>query len=117
MDLSMNLRAMISQRLLPIKEGKGRVPSVEILVNSPLLSDMILKGKMHEIRDVIARSREAGMQTFDQSLFDLFEAGLISYEEALRNADSANDLRLRIKLESSDAKDYELGETMRNVTF
>ncbi len=117
MDLSMNLRAMVSQRLLPLKEGKGRVPSVEILINSPLISDLILKGKMHEVRDIIARSREAGMQTFDQSLFDLYEAGLISYEDALRNADSANDLRLRIKLESGDASEYELGETMRNVTF
>ena len=117
MDLSMNLRALVSQRLLPLKEGKGRVPAVEVMINSPLISDLILKGAMHEIRDVIGRSREAGMQTFDQSLFDLFEAGLISYEDALRNADSANDLRLRIKLESGDAKNYELGETMRNVTF
>lgn len=117
MDLSMNLRALISQRLLPIKGGKGRVPAVEIMINSPLISDIILKGHMHEIRDVIAKSREAGMQTFDQSLFDLYEMGLVDYEDALRNADSANDLRLRIKLESKGAKTEALGDSMRNVTF
>ncbi len=117
MDLSMNLRALVSQRLLPIKGRKGRVPAVEIMINSPLMSDIILKGKMHEIRDLISRSREAGMQTFDQSLFDLHEDGLITYDEAIRNAESQNDLRLRIKLESRDAKERELGETLRNVTF
>jgi len=117
MDLSMNLRGLISQRLLPIKAGKGRVPAVEIMLNSPLVSDMILKGKMNEIRDVIKRSREAGMQTFDQSLYDLYEMGLITYEDAVRNADSQNDLRLRIKLEGKDSAAHELGESMRNVTF
>jgi twitching motility protein PilU len=117
MDLSMNLRALVSQRLLPIKEGKGRVPAVEVLINSPLVSDLILKGKLHELRDVISKSGEAGMQTFDQSLFALYEAGLVSYEDALRNAESANDLRLRIKLESGDSQNFELGESMRNVTF
>ena len=117
MDLSLNLKALISQRLLPIKGSKGRVPAVEIMINTPLISDLILKGKIDEIRDVIGRSREAGMQTFDQSLFDLYEEDLISYEEAIRNADSENDLRLRIKLESKSAQASELGESMRNVTF
>ena len=87
------------------------------MVNSPLMSDIILKGKMHEIRDLISRSREGGMQTFDQSLFDLYEESLITYDEAIRNAESQNDLRLRIKLESRDSKERELGETLRNVTF
>ncbi len=117
MDLSMNLRALVSQRLLPIKGGKGRVPAVEIMINSPLIADLIFKGKITEIRDVIARSREAGMQSFDQSLFDLYEAGLVTYEDALKNADSQNDLRLRIKLEGKGARADELGDSMRNVTF
>jgi len=117
MDLSMNLRALVSQRLMAIKNGKGRVPAVEIMINSPLISDLILKGKVNEIKEVIAKSRESGMQTFDQSLFDLNDANLISYEDALRNADSLNDLRLRIKLEGKDSKEAELGESMRNVTF
>jgi len=117
MDLSMNLRALVSQRLLPIKGGKGRVPAVEIMINSPLISDMIFKGKITEIREVIGRSREAGMQSFDQSLFDLYEAGLVTYEDAIKNADSQNDLRLRIKLEGKTARVDELGDSMRNVTF
>ena len=117
MDLSLNLKALISQRLLPIKGSKGRVPAVEILINTPLVSDMILKGKIDEIRDVISKSREHGMQTFDQSLFDLYEGDLITYDDAIRNADSENDLRLRIKLESKEAKISELGDSMRNVTF
>ena len=117
MDLSMNLRALVSQRLIPIKSGKGRVPAVEIMINSPLISDIILKGNMHEIRDVVSKSGEAGMQTFDQSLFKLHEADLITYEDALRNADSLNDLRLRLKLQGKDANAQELGESMRNVTF
>jgi twitching motility protein PilU len=117
MDLSMNLKALISQRLLPIKNGKGRVPAVEILINTPLIADLILKGKVDEIRDVMVRSTEHGMQTFDQSLFDLLEQGLISYDEAIRNAESQNDLRLKIKLESKTAETGELGDTMRNVTF
>lgn len=117
MDLSGNLRALVSQRLLPIKGKKGRVPAIEVMINSPLISDMILRGKMHEIKDVIAKSREQGMQTFDQSLFDLHEAGLITYENALRNADSMNDLRLRFKLESKVAQEAELGASMANVSF
>lgn len=108
MDLSLNLRALVSQRLLPKKDGKGRVAAVEILLNSPLISDLIFKGEVHEIKEVMKRSRELGMQTFDQALFDLYEAGRITYEDALRNADSINDLRLQIKLHSKDSKDRDL---------
>ncbi len=105
MDLSLNLKAFISQRLIPRKGGKGRAAAIEVLINSPYISDLIFKGDVHEIKSVMARSRELGMQTFDQALFDLFEAGHITYEDALRNADSINDLRLKIKLESKNAKD------------
>ena len=108
MDLALNLRAMISQRLLAKKDGKGRVAAIEILLNSPLISDLIFKGEVVEIKEIMKRSRELGMQTFDQALFDLYEAGRISYEDALRNADSVNDLRLQIKLHSKDAKDRDL---------
>ncbi|MBS0354576.1 MAG: PilT/PilU family type 4a pilus ATPase [Proteobacteria bacterium] len=100
MDLSLNLRALISQRLLPMCDRKGRVPAVEVMLNSPLISDLIFKGEIPGIKEVMKRSSELGMQTFDQSLFDLYERGLISYEDALRNADSMNDLRLQIKLKS-----------------
>ncbi|THF61290.1 PilT/PilU family type 4a pilus ATPase [Pseudothauera rhizosphaerae] len=100
MDLSLNLRAMISQRLLPLKGRKGRVPAVEILLNSPLIADLIFKGEVPGIKEVMKRSRELGMQTFDQALFDLYEEDKITYEDALRNADSINDLRLQIKLNS-----------------
>ena len=105
MDLSLNLKSFVSQRLILRQEGKGRVAAIEILLNSPLVQDLIFKGEVHEIKEVMKRSREIGMQTFDQALFDLYEADLISYEDALRNADSLNDLRLRIKLEGKSAKD------------
>src|SRR5438270_4244764 len=105
MDLSLNMRAFVSQRLITRRDGRGRVPAVEIMLNSPLISDLIFKGDVHEIKEIMKKSRELGMQTFDQSLFDLFEEGLIGYEDALRNADSLNDLRLRIKLESKESKD------------
>ncbi|GHU27918.1 twitching motility protein PilT [Betaproteobacteria bacterium] len=108
MDLSLNIRAFVSQRLLPNKSGKGRVAAVEIMLNSPLISDLIFKGEVQEIKEIMKRSRELGMQTFDQSLYDLFEAGRISYEDALRNADSVNDLRLQIKLYSKESKDRDL---------
>ncbi len=108
MDLSLNLRALVSQRLLPVKDGKGRMAAVEIMLNSPLISDLIFKGDVHEIKEIMKKSRELGMQTFDQALFDLFEADKISYEDALRNADSVNDLRLQIKLKGKDAKDRDL---------
>jgi twitching motility protein PilU len=100
MDLSLNLRAMISQRLVPRQDGRGRVAAVEVMINSPLIADHIFKGEVGEIKEVMRRSRELGMQTFDQALFDLYEQGTIAYEDALRNADSVNDLRLRIKLDS-----------------
>jgi twitching motility protein PilU len=108
MDLSLNLRAMISQRLIPKKDGKGRIAAVEVMINSPLIADLIFKGDVGEIKEVMKRSRELGMQTFDQSLFDLYEAGYISYEDALRNADSLNDLRLHIKLYGKESKDRDL---------
>lgn len=111
MDLSLNMRAFISQRLIPKKEGKGRVAATEVMLNSPLISDLIFKGEVHEIKAIIAKSRELGMQTFDQSLFDLHEADVISYEEALRNADSVNDIRLKIKLDgkATHSKDLSAG--------
>lgn len=102
-DLSLNIRAFVSQRLIQCKDGVGRVAAIEIMLNSPLISDLILKGDVHKIKEVIAKSRELGMQTFDQSLFDLYELDKISYEEALKNADSVNDLRLRIKLGSKSS--------------
>lgn len=108
MDLSLNLRGMISQRLIPQRGNKGRIAAIEVMLNSPLISDLIFKGEVAAIKEVMGRSRELGMQTFDQALFDLFEAGRISFEDALRNADSINDLRLRIKLESRHAKDRDL---------
>jgi twitching motility protein PilU len=108
MDLSLNLRALISQRLIPLKEGKGRAAAVEIMLNSPLISDLIFKGEVHEIKEIMKKSRELGMQTFDQALFDLYELGKISYEDALRNADSVNDLRLNIKLHSKEAKNKDI---------
>jgi twitching motility protein PilU len=103
-DLSLNLRAIVSQRLVPLATGKGRVPAVEVLLNSPLVSDMIFKGEVSGIKDVMKKSREMGMQTFDQAIFDLYEANKIGYEDALRNADSVNDLRLNIKLNSKRGK-------------
>ncbi len=104
MDLSLNLKAVISQRLLKTVDGKGRAAAIEILLNSPLISDLILKGEVHEIKAIMAKSNELGMKTFDQALFDLYEADRITLEDALRSADSMNELRLRIKLEGKDAK-------------
>jgi twitching motility protein PilU len=103
-DLSLNTRAFISQRLIPKIEGKGRAAAVEVMLNSPLISDLIFKGDVHEIKEIIGKSREQGMQTFDQALFDLYESDVISYDEALKNADSVNDIRLKIKLESKGLK-------------
>jgi twitching motility protein PilU len=108
MDLSLNMKGLISQRLIPKKETKGRVVAIEIMLNSPLISDLIFKGEVHEIKEIMKKSRELGMQTFDQALFDLYEADKISYEDALRNADSVNDLRLNIKLNSKNAKNRDL---------
>jgi len=108
MDLSLNVKSLISQRLIPKRDGKGRAAAFEVLLNSPLIADLIFKGNVHEIKEVMAKSRELGMQTFDQALFDLHESGAIGYEEALKNADSVNDLRLRIKLESQGSKDRDV---------
>ena len=108
MDLSLNLKGLISQRLIPKKEAKGRVVAMEIMLNSPLISDLIFKGEVHEIKEIMKKSRELGMQTFDQALFDLYEADRITYEDALRNADSVNDLRLNIKLNSKHARNRDL---------
>ena len=115
MDLSLNLKSFVSQRLIPKKEGKGRVAAIEILLNSPLIQDLIFKGEVHEIKEVMKRSRELGMQTFDQALFDLYEADMISYEDALRNADSLNDLRLKIKLEGKNAKEKDLAAGLEHL--
>jgi twitching motility protein PilU len=115
MDLSLNLRALVSQRLIPRKEGRGRVAAVEIMLNSPLISDMIFKGEIHELKELMKKSREIGMQTFDQHLFDLFDAGQISYEDALRNADSVNDLRLNIKLHSKEAKNRDIARGIEHL--
>lgn len=104
LDLSLNLRGMISQRLMPRQGTKGRIAALEVLLNTPLVSDLIAKGDVVEIKEIMQKSRELGMQTFDQALFDLFEAGSITYEDALRNADSVNNLRLQIKLHSTRAK-------------
>jgi twitching motility protein PilU len=109
MDLSLNIRALVSQRLIPRQEGAGRVAAMEIMLNSPLIADLIFKGEVSQIKEVMSRSNRSGMQTFDQSLFDLYEARLITIEEALRNADSKNELRLRVKLESK-RRDAFVGE-------
>ena len=108
MDLSLNLRGIISQRLIPKQDGKGRYAAVEIMLNTPLVSDMIYKGEVTELKEIMKKSREQGMQTFDQSLFDAFEENLISYDDAVRFADSANDLRLQIKLNSKRATSLDL---------
>ena len=110
MDLSLNLKGLVSQRLLPRQEGKGRIAAVEIMLNTPLVSDLIFKGEVAEIKELMKRSREHGMQTFDQSLFQLYEDHAVSYDDALRNADSVNDLRLQIKLQSQRARKLDLSE-------
>jgi twitching motility protein PilU len=117
MDLSLNLRGIISHRLIPLKEGKGRCAAVEIMLNSPLIASLIFKGEVHEIKEIMKKSRELGMQTFDQALFDLFDSGKISYEDALRNADSVNDLRLQIKLNSKEAKNKDVTEGIEHLNI
>ncbi|WP_088279688.1 PilT/PilU family type 4a pilus ATPase [Ideonella sp. A 288] len=117
MDLSLNLKGIVSQRLLPREEGKGRVAAVEIMLNTPLVSDMIFKGEVNELKELMKRSRESGMQTFDQALFDLYEANLVTYEDALRNADSVNDLRLNIKLHSHRARNRDLSAGTEHLTI
>jgi twitching motility protein PilU len=115
MDLSLNLKAVVSQRLIPLKEGKGRAAAVEVLLNSPLISDLIFKGEIHGIKEIMKKSRELGMQTFDQALFDLYEAGRISYEDALRFADSTNEVRLNIKLHGKESKDKDLTKGIEHL--
>ncbi len=115
MDLSLNLKAVISQRLIPLREGKGRAAAVEVLLNSPLISDLIFKGEIHGIKEIMKKSRELGMQTFDQALFDLHEAGRISYEDALRFADSTNEVRLNIKLHGKESKDKDLTKGIEHL--
>ena len=117
MDLSLNLKAVVSQRLIPLKEGKGRAAAVEVLLNSPLISDLIFKGEVHDIKEIMKKSRELGMQTFDQALFDLYEAGRISYEDALRFADSTNEVRLNIKLNGKEAKTKDLASSMEQLAI
>jgi twitching motility protein PilU len=115
MDLSLNVKALVSQRLIPKKGGAGRAAAIEILLNSPLIADLIFKGEVNGIKAVMAKSREIGMQTFDQALFDLYESDTISYEEALKNADSLNDLRLNIKLNSQHSKDTDVMSGIENL--
>jgi twitching motility protein PilU len=117
MDLSLNIRALVSQRLIPRKEGKGRAAAVEIMLNSPLIQDLIFKGDVHEIKSIMAKSRELGMQTFDQHLFELYENGSVSYEDALRNADSVNELRLMIKLHGREAKEKDLSTGIEHLNI
>jgi twitching motility protein PilU len=117
MDLSLNLKAMVSQRLIVKPDGKGRTAVVEVLINSPLISDLIFKGEVAEIKEIMKKSTELGMQTFDQSLFKAYEDGGISYEDALRNADSVNDLRLQIKLNSKRGKSSNLAAGTENITI
>lgn len=117
MDLSLNLRALVAQRLIPAKSGNGRVAAIEVLLNSPLIADLIFKGSVHEIKEIMKKSGEMGMQTFDTALFELYEAGKISYEDALRNADSMNELRLQIKLDGAEAKGRDLSSGIAHLTI
>jgi twitching motility protein PilU len=117
MDLSLNLKALVSQRLVPKQDGKGRLAAVEIMLNSPLISDLIFKGEVTEVKEIMKKSRNLGMQTFDQALFDLYEANAITYEDALRNADSVNDLRLQIKLNSQRGRSTDLSAGTENMAI
>ena len=117
MDLSLNIRSMVSQRLVPREKSEGRIAAMEIMIGTPLVADLIFRGEVSKIKEVMARSNRLGMKTFDQALYELYEAGVISYEEGLRNADSKNELRLRIKLESKreDKIQAEASSTLRIV--
>ncbi len=116
MDLSLNLKAVIAQRLLPRADGKGRCAAIELMLNTPLMSDLLLKGAVHDIKGLMTRSTESGMQTFDQALYDLYQQGDITYEDAVRYADSANDLRLMVKLHDEE-KMKKIGSTLEGVTL
>jgi twitching motility protein PilU len=115
MDLSLNLKAIVSQRLIPVKEGKGRAAAVEVLLNSPLIADLIFKGEVHEVKEIMKKSKELGMQTFDMALFDLFEEGRISYDDALRFADSMNEVRLMIKLHSKQSQEMDRNSGIQHL--
>ena len=117
MDLSLNLKAIVSQRLLAREEGKGRIAAVEVMLNTPLIADLIFKGEVAEMKELMKRSRELGMQTFDQALFDLYENNEVTYEDALRNADSVNDLRLQIKLHSHRSRNRDLGAGTEHLSI
>ena len=106
MDLSLNLKAMVAQQLVPTADGAGRRAAIEILINTPLASDLIRKGEVHKLKELMTRSTEHGMQTFDQALFKLYDEGIITYEDAIQHADSKNDLRLLIKLKSETDSNY-----------
>ena len=115
MDLSLNLKGIVSQRLIPLKGVKGRAAAIEILLNSPLISDLIFKGEVHSIKEIMKKSRELGMQTFDQALFDLHEEDKITYEDALRFADSMNEVRLMLKLHGKDSKDKDVNSGIQHL--
>ncbi len=117
MDLSLNLKAMVSQRLIARQDNRGRVAIVEVMLNTPLISDMIFKGEVTEIKEIMKKSRNLGMQTFDQGLFEAYEGNLITYEDALRNADSLNDLRLQIKLNSQRGRKQDLSSGTENFAI
>ena len=117
MDLSLNIRALVAQRLVPRKSGDGRVAAIEIMLNSPMISDLIFKGSVHGIKEIMKKSSEQGMQTFDMALFELYESGVISYEDALRNADSMNELRLQIKLNGAEATRVRTEMNIKNLTI
>ncbi len=117
MDLSLNLRGMVSQRLIPRQDFKGRYAAVEVMLNSPLIADLIFKGEVSEIKEIMKKSRNLGMQTFDQALFDAYERNIITYEDALRNADSVNDLRLQIKLQSQRAKTQDMSSGTEHLSI
>ncbi|PXW96582.1 twitching motility protein PilU [Sphaerotilus hippei] len=117
MDLSLNLKSMVSQRLLPRDDGAGRVAAVEVLLNTPLISELIFKGEVSAIKEIMKKSREQGMQTFDQALFDLYESHSVTYADALRNADSVNDLRLQIKLHSTRARNTDFGTGIEHLAI
>jgi len=116
LDMSLNLKAVVAQRLIPKKDGTGRTVAVEVLLNTPLIGDLIEKGKVSEIKDVMKRSRELGMQTFDQAVYDLYKAGEITYEDALKNADSANEVRLMIKL-GAESGELEEDESIKGLSL
>ncbi len=117
MDLSLNLKSLVSQRLIPTVSGNGRMAAIEIMINTPLMADLIFKGNVQDMKELISKSNELGMQTFDQALFNLYESGQIKYEDALRNADSVNDLRLRIKLEGKDSHNTDLMEGLDSISM